>query len=54
MSDNGVCTTCGAENVDVDPMTEQCSDCTAALVQSGGEVDSVEDLNTDLVDEEAE
>ncbi|MBU0646423.1 hypothetical protein KJ611_03030 [Patescibacteria group bacterium] len=50
MLDTGVCTTCGAENVDVDPMTEQCSDCSAALVE-GGDVEAAEDLDTEIVDE---
>lgn len=54
MFDTGVCTTCGAENVDVDPMTEQCADCAAAL-DGGGmspEMDAVGDMDTEMVDEE--
>lgn len=54
MLDTGICTTCGAENVDIDPVTEQCADCAAALDEGGSdlETDAVGDMDAELVDEE--
>lgn len=52
MPETGVCATCGAENVEVDPTTEQCADCAAALEEGGAPLGGAEPVDMGLDDED--